>query len=156
MSPSEIIRQEDSGPGVSPARGSGTEQGPNEDQNDMGPSPGTETQPPNEDDVELSAAPQAESQGPNEDDAFGDEPAAETAEGTGEEPTPAETTGEAMTSTEGETVEEFPTPLTHDEADEQAARLGTAFPEDVTKVIDKAEFIANHRRENAAPAGESA
>jgi hypothetical protein len=147
MAPADIIRQEDKGRGVSPATGDGTEQGPNEDQNDVPPSPGTETQPPNEDDVVAEASPGTEEQGANEDDELDGEPVEVPPDGT-----EGEITGDGSGEALPEIDDEFLTPTTHADADEQAARLGITFPEETTKVVEKAEFIAKYRQEQAAAA----
>ncbi len=156
MAPAEIIRQEDTGRGVSPATGDGTEQGPNEDENDVPPSPGTETQSVNEDELVAESSPGSETQGENEgetlegdeDDDLGDDGVEVPPDGT-EAEIEGDGSGEALPPME-EGDDEYPTPTTHADADEQAARLGITFPEDTTKVVEKAEFIAEYRRQQAA------
>jgi hypothetical protein len=164
MAPAEIIRQEDTGRGVSPATGDGTEQGPNEDENDVPSSPGTETQGVNEDELVAESSPGSETQGENEGETLeGDEDDDDDlGDGDGDggvEVPPDGTEGEVEGDGSGESLppiegsegdDEYPTPTTHADADEQAARLGITFPEETTKVVDKAEFIAEYRRQQAA------
>ena len=135
MAPAEIIRQEDSGRGVSPATGDGTEQGPNEDQNEVPPSPGTEAQGPNEDDVEQTASTDSETQPPNDDETF-----EEDAEPGFDEDGP----------------ESSPKARTHAEADQQAAELEVTFPDEVTTVEQKVEFLETTKQERAAESGDPA